>query len=482
MLGHRTKAFTLTLDDEDRTLDGFMDEEKKIPFKALNFTKTKASFFYSHALLPSFLQTYGPQLHRIHTPSGFFLHLNADSEVDEVPPEKELAFYQGLPNLTHLSLFNFYLKENVLLPLPTIEKEKLPFLQHLHSFSIELAVTVFGGESTEVIRNMYFLQHCPSLRKLSLHDMSLLESVKVLTTLGDKFAAMNGWKGGGTPPTLRIFIKNTLFQRQNPRGHMEELREIDEGMINNLLEELAASDGRISIETMPITLLDGAVRLFSKQRGKLQRFGKCVRSLIGFSDSLYEVQLPNLRELRVYDLLFLGKEREGDYTETVSWPKLDTIKIQFEGQFGNDSESEDDDADDNEDSESDDDDNDDDDAPAVPVKEDMSYMKKLVFESGLRARVQRLDYDFGLKLLRSDDEAPSLLRNLPNLTQLRLQVFEEDAEPFRSLLRNLPTSVPKLQLLGFHTHFPLKDEDFLGMGDECCCVPPLLQLSCNYYQ
>jgi hypothetical protein len=306
--------------------------------------------------------------------------------------------------------------------------------------------------------------------------MPLVESVKVLTALGDYFAARNGWKGG-IPPMLSIFIQNTIFTKQSRHQHLEQLRQIDEGMVNKLLEELAASDGRILIQNMPITLLNDAVRLFSKQRqrGKLRSFGKCITSLVGFSDSLYEVELPNMRKLRVDgELIFLGKKREGDYTETVSWPKLETIKL--ENYVDYDSESDDDDTDDNTDSESEDDDAD---APAVPVTEDLrSYMKKLVFESGLRATVKRLDYKFDLHFLSWDDEAPHLLRNLPNLSQLTLTFYEEDADSFRSLLRNLLTSSPKLQLLKITTHFPLKDEDFLGMGDDgCCCVPPLLQLS-----
>jgi Leucine-rich repeat (LRR) protein len=474
MLGHRRKAFTLTLDEENRTLDGFMDEQKKmmnqnsIPFKTLNFEHTGASSFYSHPLLPSFLQTYGPQIHRIHTPSGFFLHPNIEPEF-EVPPEKELAFYQGLSNLIHLSLFTSKVEENV--PLPTIEEEKLPFLRNLQSFSIKF-VGYEAYDSSEVIRNIDFLRHCPNLRKLSLPDMHMVGSVKVLTALGDYFAARNGYKEG-YPPTLRIFIQNTT--RQSLQGHQKQLLQIDEGMANKLLEELASSDGRILIENMPIMLLDGAVRLFSKQRGKLRNFGKCIISLNGFSSSFYEVELPNMRKLLVDgELIFLGKEREGDgdYTKTLRWPKLETIKLEnTKLSFGDNI------------SESDRDDDDDAHVP-VPVKEDLSYMKKLVFESGLRATVKRLHYDFHLHFLSWDDEAPHLLRNLPNLTQLTLTFNEKDADSFRSLMRGLPTSSPKLQLLEISTRFPLKDEDFLlGMnGDGFCCVPPLLQLSGNYYQ
>jgi hypothetical protein len=481
MLGHRSKAFlTLTLDDEDRTLDGFMDVQNKIPFKTLDFFETRASSFYSHPLLPSFLQTYGPQINRIHTPSGFFLHSNAESEFDELPPEKELAFYQGLPNLTHLSLFNSNLEENV--PLPTVEEEKLPFLQHLHAISIEFGGYYENNESPDVIRNIDFLRHCPNLRKLTLPSMPLVESVKVLTALGDYFASRNGWKGGA-PPTLSIFIQDTAATMQSRHDHLKQLRQIDEGMVNKLLEGLAASDGRILIENMPITLLDGAVRLFSKQRGKLRSFGKCITSLVGFSDSLYEVELPNMRKLQMgEELTFLGQEREGDYTETVNWPKLETIKL--ENYVDNDNDSEDDDADEDDDSESDDDH-----APAVPVQpapvtEELSYMKKLVFESGLRARVKRLHYHFHLHFLSWGNEGRHLLRNLPKLTQLSLSVNEEDADSFRSLLRNLPTSSPKLQLLKISARFPLKDEDFLlGMnGDGSCCVPPFLQLSGDYHQ
>jgi hypothetical protein len=76
MSGHKSKAFTLSFNEEDRTLDGFMDERKQkaeagaigIPFGGVNLTQvTTSSSFFSHPLIPAFLLEYGPKVHRIRT-------------------------------------------------------------------------------------------------------------------------------------------------------------------------------------------------------------------------------------------------------------------------------------------------------------------------------------------------------------------------------------------------------------------------------
>jgi hypothetical protein len=207
------------------------------------------------------------------------------------------------------------------------------------------------------------------------------------------------------------------------------------------LEELAASDGRILIECMPITLLDEAVRHFSNQPGKLRSFGKCIRSLIGFSSSLYEIGLPNMRKLEIdRDLLFEGMDREddGDFSRMVnSWPKLEEIQI----------------------------------ASMTYHTED--YVKKLLFGSGvLRPSVQRFDCDMKLQPLSSD--AAHFVDKLPNLTQLRLRGGTESGESFRNLMRRLPSSCPKISHLDIEASDRLGDVDFLGDEDEE--LPPLLQL------
>jgi hypothetical protein len=191
--------------------------------------------------------------------------------------------------------------------------------------------------------------------------------------------------------------------------------------------------------------------LFSNQPGKLRSFGKCVRSLRGFSSSLYEVELSNMRKMKVdWGLLFKRNERDddnnGDYTKTAlvnSWPKLEEIQIDF----------------------------------IICPAEDVNYMKTLLFGSGvLRPSVKRLDFDMNLQVLSSD--AALLLEKLPNLTQLTLHVRTGNVESFRNLMRTLPTSCPMIECLEINAFYPLGDEDFLG-GEDGGLInapPPLLQL------
>jgi hypothetical protein len=83
-----------------------------------------------------------------------------------------------------------------------------------------------------------------------------------------------------------------------------ELDDVDEELIQTeglfrLLQELAVGDGRILIDEMPVQLLDSAASLLYHQQEKLRTFGKCIRSLNGFSSCLYDVELPNMRKLDV---------------------------------------------------------------------------------------------------------------------------------------------------------------------------------------
>jgi hypothetical protein len=297
--------------------------------------------------------------------------------------------------------------------------------------------------------NVDFLRNCPNLRLLWLPDeMNLEQYVEILTALGAYFADRNG----SSSSTLIMFIENPTFSYDDSE-FLEEQNQTER--VARLLKELAASDGRILIDCIPITLLDEAVRLFSNQPGKLKlrSFGKCIRSLRGFSSSLYEVELPNMRKMKVdWGLLFEGKERDddnnGDYTRTAlvnSWPKLEEIEIDYM-------------------------------IHPADSAEDLSYMKKLLFGSGvLRPSVKRLDFDMNLQVLSSD--AALLLEKLPNLTQLTLRVGTETVGSFRNLMRTLPTSCPKIECLQINAFYRLGGVDFLGGEDgELHALPPLLQL------
>jgi hypothetical protein len=436
MSGHKSKAFTLSFDEEKgRTLDRFMEERKQtaeagtigIPFGSLDFTEvTTSSSFFLHPLIPQFLLEYGPKVHRI---------LNSfecnDGEVDMIPPE-ELAFYQALPNLTTLSTHS---------PGENVPQVEMPALRNLKLLSLQSVQDEEENDedddsdaSPPLVINVDFLLNCPNLQLLWLPDeMDLEQYVKILTDLGAYFAHRNG----SSWPTLTIFIEDPSFGCCDSEL-IEELNQT-EG-VGRLIKELAASDGRILIECMPITLLDEAVRLFSNQPGKLRRFGKCVRSLRGFSSSLYEVELPNMRKMKVeWGLLFKVKEREDSdvYTRTTSWPKLEEIEMDF----------------------------------TICPEKDLSYLKKLLFGSGVRPSVKRLDFGMTLQVLSSD---AALLEKLPNLTQLTLHVVPENVESFRNLMRTLPMSCPKLGCLQINALYPLEDVDFLGGNDGE--LPPLLQL------
>jgi hypothetical protein len=215
-----------------------------------------------------------------------------------------------------------------------------------------------------------------------------------------------------------------------------QLNEKTEEGVKRLLEELAVADGRILIENMPVSLLDEAVCMFHHQRGEnlLKSFGKCIRSLIGFSSSLSEVELPNLRRLEVDGAMEGTAARDGNVWRTASWPKLKEVKLD------NVSEA------------------------------DASYVAELVLGSGvLRPSVLRLDFDINLH----SNEAHLLLANL---THLMLRLKSEEVRSFRSFMRVLSTSCPKIQFLCFFTFFPLGDEEFIGLDAQGrLTTPPLLQ-------
>jgi hypothetical protein len=443
MSKHKGKAFTLYFDEKKgRSLDRFQEERKQkaeagtigIPFGSVDLTEvTTSSSFFSHPFIAQFLLEYGPKIHRIRNSIDYWRNRDA-----KVIPLEELAFYQSLPNLTTLSTFTP--------PGENVPQVKMPALRNLKLVSL-LTVPMQDDNgyyyitSPRLVINVDFLLNCPNLRLLWLPSMDLYQYVKILTALGAYFATINA----SSSRKLTIFIKYPSFCDTEL---LEELEGVD-----LLLQELAASDGKILIDCMPITLLDEAVCHFCNQPGKLRSFGKCIRSLWGFSSSLYEVELPNMRKLEIDgNLLFEGMERkddEGYYMMTVtSWPKLEEIDI-FDIER------------------------------MTPHAEDVSYMTKLLFGSGVRPSVKRFDLDMKLQLLSSD--AALCLEKLPNLTQLMLEVGTANVESFRHLMRTLPTSCPKLGCLkidAFYCSYRLSDMDFLGGEDGGLmnAPPPLLQL------
>jgi hypothetical protein len=404
---HPTKALTLYVNvDEKKTLHELMDEviAHGIPFFRRLNVRNKS--FFSHPRIPEFLGIYGSQIHTVHGPDCC-----GDVGSDEV------AFYEALPNLTQLS--TRWLGDNV----PAVE---MPALQRLQLFTLR-------SKLSEKAVDFHFLLNSPNLTYLLLPYMNWVQHVQVLSALGPYFNKQNGLEGSSRR-TLTIFLcPNNDFPDILNTSSREKLA--------ILLQELAVADGRILVENMNVKLLDEAVRLFHHQRGGqllLSSFGKCIRSLIGVSSSLYEVQLPNLRRLDVKCNLLEGTTaRDGDYSKTVSWPKLEEVTSNMRNQC----------------------------------------LAKLLFGSGVfRPSVERLTCSLTLLSLGSK-EAHLLLTNFPNLTHLELEVNSEEVGLFRSLMRMLPTSCSKIQFLQLVAYFPLGDEDFLGVDEEGgLTAPPLLQL------
>jgi hypothetical protein len=417
MWKRKRKPFTLSV-DETTALHELVNEESfpGIPlFRGLHILPLLDTDFFFLPLIPEFLRIYGPQIHTISRPGIL---------ADVVP--EEVAFYQALPNLIQLSVP--WLGDDV-------RNVKMPALERLQLLSL-----YYLNDDITANINFDFLLNFPNLRQLWLcYTHRWYESVGVLSDLVSYFAVRNGREGPSSGRTLLISIDS----HHSRDYHFQKLNPTEE--VKRLLQELVVADGRILIESMPVTLLDEAVFLFRHQRGgqiKLRSFGKCIRSLKGFSSSLYEVELPNMWKLEVCWASEGAKAREGDYSRKVIWPTLKEVELDVGGE------------------------------------KDVSYLPKLVFGNGVvRPSVKR--FGCNLKLLSlGSKEAHLGLANLPNLTRLKLKFGAADVRLFRSLMRVLPTSCRKIQFLHLlHANSTLGEEDFLGMDEEGIndVTPPLLQ-------
>jgi hypothetical protein len=406
---HPAKSFTLYV-TRNTSLHQLLDEEiaNGIPF--FRCLKVMDSSFFSNPLIPELLAIYGTQ---IHTVFQYAVWVHNVSE--------EVAFYQALPNLNLICSNTCWVgKEVPDVTIPSLRRLKLNSLPALRE-----SVGIF---------NFDFLLNFPNLTHFSLPDVNNDEYVAFWSALGSYFKKRNGLEGS---------FRRTLIVYLPPYGRFpEELNTTEREKLAILLQELAVADGRILIEYMNVKLLDEAVRLFYHQReGQLllSSFGKCIRSLRNFSSSLYDVELPNMRMLKNVVRASEGATvRDGDFSRTVSWPKLEEVDLKMRNE----------------------------------------YLAKLVFGSGVfRPSVKRLHCDVKLISLGST-EAHLALGNFPNLTHLMLKFGAVDVGLFRSLMKVLPTSCPKIDFLDIRAAvFPLGDEDFLGVvGEEGLLnTPPLLQ-------
>jgi hypothetical protein len=275
------------------TLDKLMEEETdRIPFfRRLNI---KHCSFFMNPLTPSFLRIYGPQIRTVR---------NYNNEGKVVP--EQTSFYQALPNLTQLS--TYWSPDNLL-------DVKMPAMQRL---TLDLVLSALSDRAKKTfLLNFLNLTH---LWQTPLRGWN--EYLEVMSALGSYLAIRNRWDGASRKPLTIIF---EVWCFGNPYYDKLEVTED----VAQFLQELAVADGSILIENMPVELLDEAVRLFNHQRrGQLLRsFGKCIRSLFGFSSSLYEVELPNVRKLEVFGTLD-GTSKNGDFARTVSWPKLEGVNV-----------------------------------------------------------------------------------------------------------------------------------------------------------
>jgi hypothetical protein len=318
----------------------------------------------------------------------------------------------------------------------------LPALERL-----ELLDEHFSGSDVYTVPtiNADFLLNFPNLRDLLLPNINLQDYIKFLINIGPYFAIRNGWKEESLMGrTLTIFA-----HPQNIEYCTVELAPTPK--LASLLQELAVADGRILIEKMPIKLLDEAVRLLKNQPDKLlSSFGKCIRSLVGFSSSLYEVELPNMRNLEVFwesEVTAMNVEIFSRWT-VKKWPKLEGITLNKQ--------------------------------KAIYGRK---QIQKLVFGSEvLRPSVRKLFFYLELLSLSSKKDL-KLLGNFSKLIYLEFVARADDVVLFRSLMRVLPTSCPKIQLLFTGADFHLGDEDFLirvdGKGSKLT-TPPLLQFPGKY--
>jgi hypothetical protein len=411
MSKHPSKVFTLYV-NKITEIHELVDEKfaNGIPF--FRGLKVHGSSFFSHPLIPEFLRIYGSQIDTVY----------GSKKRGDVVPE-EVAFYHDLPNLTQLS--TNWLGDDALYV-------KMPALERLQLLTVPSALS----ERAEKI-NFDFLLNFPNLRLLWLSYVKPDDYLEVLSALGPYLAVRNGngWKG---------YSRKTLTICVDPHGTFPyELNQTEKEEVAGLLEELAVADGRILIEKMPITLLDEAVLRFQHQPGQLlRRFGKCIRSLIGVSISLYEVELPNMRKLighRVLDEI----AKDGHFLKTVSWPQLEEIDFR----------------------------------DIKRCKRDIvSYLANIVFGNGVRCSVKRIRCNLELLSLGSN-KAHLLLANFPNLTHLKLNFPAQDVGLHRTLMRLLPKSCSKLQFLSLGTYCYIGDEDFMGVyEDGRLSTPPLLKL------
>jgi hypothetical protein len=417
MSKHHNKAFTLYV-DRNTALEELVAEETArdgiLFFRRLDI---RYSPFFLSPIIPSFLRTYGDQIHTVY---------RADCD-DDVLPE-EVAFIQALPNL--VELHTSWLGPNA----PNV---KMRALKHLHLYRRQFESSDDSREwGAEV--DLGYLHNFPNLTHLGLpYALGLWdEDVHLLSALGDYLEGRRK-ESSSSGRTLTISL-GWYFEVYR---HIEELNPAERQKVATLLQELALADGGIVIENLPVQLLDEAVRVFHHQEGGqkklLRSFGKSIRSLGAFSSSLYEVELPNLRSFGAC-LATQGTARDGDFSKILHWPKLEEIC----------------------------------------VRSSVSrYMKKLLLGSGVRPSVKRLEFDLDILFLGSN-EAIRLLRIFPNLTDLTLNFGgARDVGIFRSVMQVLPTSCPKIEFISLSVGFSLGHEDYFRVDGEVGegLNPPLMK-------
>jgi hypothetical protein len=141
-------------------------------FRGLNVAD---SSFFSHPLLPEFLDIYGSQIRTVRGP--------------DYP--QDVAFFEALPNLTQLS--THWLGDNV----PAV---KMPALERLELFTLRSGLSESAGRI-----DFHFLQNFPNLTHLCLPYMNICEHVTVLSALESYFKKQYGLEGSSRR-TLTIFL------------------------------------------------------------------------------------------------------------------------------------------------------------------------------------------------------------------------------------------------------------------------------------
>jgi Leucine-rich repeat (LRR) protein len=416
--GTTKKVFKLTINNMDHremntTLERFLEEGRRadggvwtIPFRALSIQiwpeREEMDLFYSQPRIAEFLATYGPQISHLKIPY-LFVHVQGfHVEREEIELRHELSFYEGLPNLTHLTTCN--LGNNA----PT----ELPFLQRLHSLQIGwVRVNYYSNRNATD-----FLSNCHNLTQLTLPEafMPALPAYFETRTRREH------------PWTL-----NFTFQPDPLMGEIQSYIRSEDGA--RLLDALAAADGRILISSnLPSMILDNAVFHFRGQPEKLRKFGKAITKLWGFSTSLSRVDLPNLRRLRIHPNSVSAESVE-EVEEFLKkredpWPKLRLISIRNVDCF--------------------------------PGSNRSDIGRLLVGRRRVRPSVQELRFYLQLTFLSSEEA----LRNLPNLSILVLEVNEESLRVFRNCIRSLPTNSPNIKSLDIRFQCLLRVEDQEGLA------------------